>query len=168
MQSCGSEALSLEDVERIARTYPGTTFQEHVTEVRSPPDTRTTLQKLYASGPKPVTLTEWRLRGRYVKTSGPIGNPQYNGGYEVTFTSNGGTVTTTHDGEKNVCGRFAVAHRGRMPASAPPAERPAPSAPPAEEDEDPRTLEGGRRRRRSRVKKQTRRTQRKRRNTVRR
>jgi hypothetical protein len=151
---CRDQALSASDVERIARTHPGTTFQTQEMVTSVPADTRSGFQKLYTSAPKPTQSLQWRLLGRYVKTSGPFGNPQYNGGYTIEFT----TGTVSHDGELSHCGRFAVAHLGRMPA---------PSAPPAEEDEDP-TLPGGRRKRRSRVKKQTRRAQRKRRNTVRR
>jgi hypothetical protein len=162
---CGDQALSASDVERLARTHPGTTFQTQEVVTSVPADTRTGFQKLYKSAPKPTQSSQWRLLGRYVKTSGPFGNPQYNGGYTLEFTN--GAVS--HDGELSHCGRFAVAHLGRVPASAPPAEpQPEPSAPPVEDDGNP-TLPGGRRRRRtSRVKKQTRRTQRKRRNTVRR
>jgi hypothetical protein len=149
---CGPESLSASDVERIARTHPGTTFQTQETVTSVPADTRTKFQKLFTSAPKPTQSSQWRLLGRYVKTSGPFGNPQYNGGYTLEFTN--GAVS--HDGELSFCGRFAVAHLGRVPAS----------APPMEDDGNP-TLPGGRRRR-SRVKKQTRRTQRKRRNTVRR
>jgi hypothetical protein len=163
--ACGDQALSASDVERIARTHPGTTFQTREMVTSVPADTRSGLQKLYKSAPKPTQSSQWRLLGRYVKTSGPFGNPQYNGGYTLEFT----TGVVNHDGELSHCGRFAVAHLGRVPASAPPAEpQPEPSAPPIEDDGNP-TLPGGRRRRRtSRVKKQTRRSQRKRRNTKRR
>ena len=148
--------LSPDDVERIARTNPGTTFGQMETKTVVPPDTRSRLKKLVSSAPAPITTTERVLLGRFVRMR-EVGNPQYNGGYVLTFQGPSNTERTiTLEGPSGSIGPVFVQHL---------ATRPRPSAPPVE-DEDPVNVGG--RKRRSRVKKQTRRTQRKRRNTKRR
>ena len=152
------EFLSPDAVERIARTNPGTTFGQEETKTVVPPDTRSMLKKLVSSAPAPITTTERVLLGRFLRMR-EVGNPQYNGGYELTFQGpSNAQRTITLEGPSGAIGPVFVQHLG-APA------RPRPTAPPVEEDEDP--VNGGGRKRRSRVKKQTRRTQRKRRNTVR-
>jgi hypothetical protein len=149
--------LSPDDVERIARTNPGTTFGQVETKTVVPPDTRSMLKKLVSSAPAPITTTERVLLGRYVRMK-EVGNPQYNGGYVLTFQGpSNAERTITLEGPSSAIGPVFVQHL---------AARPRPSAPPVEEDEDPVNIGG--RKRRSRVKKQTRRSQRKRRNTKRR
>ena len=151
--------LSADDVERIARTNPGTTFGQMETKTVMPPDTRSRLKKLVSSAPAPITTTERVLLGRFVRMR-EVGNPQYNGGYMLTFQGPSNTERTiTLEGPSGAIGPVFVQHLG-APA------RPRPSAPPVEEDEDPVNIGG--RKRGSRVKKQTRRAQRKRRNTKRR
>ena len=148
--------LSADDVERIARTNPGTTFGQMETKTVVPPDTRSMLKKLVSSAPAPITTTERVLLGRFVRMR-EVGNPQYNGGYVLTFQGpSNAERTITLDGPSSVIGPVFVQHL---------ATRPRPTAPPVE-DEDPVNVGG--RKRRSRVKKQTRRSQRKRRNTKRR
>jgi hypothetical protein len=148
--------LSPDDVERIARTNPGTTFGQMETKTVVPPDTRSRLKKLVSSAPAPITTTERVLLGRFLRMR-EVGNPQYNGGYVLTFQGPSNTERTiTLEGPSGSIGPVFVQHL---------ATRPRPSAPPVE-DEDPVNVGG--RKRRSRVKKQTRRTQRKRRNTKRR
>jgi hypothetical protein len=148
--------LSADDVERIARTNPGTTFGQMETKTVVPPDTRSRLKKLVSSAPAPITTTERVLLGRFVRMR-EVGNPQYNGGYVLTFQGpSNAERTITLDGPSSVIGPVFVQHL---------ATRPRPTAPPVE-DEDPVNVGG--RKRRSRVKKQTRRSQRKRRNTKRR
>lgn len=150
--------LSPDDVERIARTNPGTTFGHMETKTVVPPDTRSRLKKLVSSAPAPITTTERVLLGRFLRMR-EVGNPQYNGGYVLTFQGpSNAERTITLEGPSSVIGPVFVQHLG-APA------RPRPTAPPAEEDEDPVNVGG--RKRGSRVKKQTRRTQRKRRNTKR-
>ena len=152
------EFLSPDAVERIARTNPGTTFGHEETKTVVPPDTRSMLKKLVSSAPAPITTTERVLLGRFLRMR-EVGNPQYNGGYELTFQGpSNAQRTITLEGPSGAIGPVFVQHLG-APA------RPRPTAPPVEEDEDPVNVGG--RKRRSRVKKQTRRTQRKRRNTVR-
>lgn len=152
------EFLSPDAVERIARTNPGTTFGQEETKTVVPPDTRSMLKKLVSSAPAPITTTERVLLGRFLRMR-EVGNPQYNGGYELTFQGpSNAQRTITLEGPSGAIGPVFVQHLG-APA------RPRPTAPPVEEDEDPVNVGG--RKRRSRVKKQTRRTQRKRRNTVR-
>ena len=149
--------LSPDDVERIARTNPGTTFGQVETKTVVPPDTRSMLKKLVSSPPAPITTTERVFLGRYVRMK-EVGNPQYNGGYVLTFQGpSNAERTITLEGPSSVIGPVFVQHL---------AARPRPTAPPAEQDEDPVNVGG--RKRRSRVKKQTRRSQRKRRNTKRR
>jgi len=148
--------LSPDDVERIARTNPGTTFGQMETKTVVPPDTRSMLKKLVSSAPAPITTTERVLLGRFLRMR-EVGNPQYNGGYVLTFQGPSNTERTiTLEGPSGSIGPVFVQHL---------ATRPRPTAPPVE-DEDPVNVGG--RKRRSRVKKQTRRTQRKRRNTKRR
>jgi hypothetical protein len=148
--------LSADDVERIARTNPGTTFGQMETKTVVPPDTRSRLKKLVSSAPAPITTTERVLLGRFVRMR-EVGNPQYNGGYVLTFQGpSNAERTITLDGPSSVIGPVFVQHL---------ATRPRPTAPPVE-DEDPVNVGG--RKRSSRVKKQTRRSQRKRRNTKRR
>ena len=148
--------LSPDDVERIARTNPGTTFGQMETKTVMPPDTRSRLKKLVSSPPAPITTTERVLLGRFVRMR-EVGNPQYNGGYVLTFQGpSNAERTITLDGPSSVIGPVFVQHL---------ATRPRPTAPPVD-DEDPVNVGG--RKRRSRVKKQTRRSQRKRRNTKRR
>ena len=148
--------LSADDVERIARTNPGTTFGQMETKTVMPPDTRSMLKKLVSSAPAPITTTERVLLGRFLRMR-EVGNPQYNGGYVLTFQGpSNAERTITLDGPSSVIGPVFVQHL---------ATRPRPTAPPVE-DEDPVNVGG--RKRRSRVKKQTRRSQRKRRNTKRR
>ena len=148
--------LSPDDVERIARTNPGTTFGQVETKTVVPPDTRSRLKKLVSSAPAPITTTERVLLGRFLRMR-EVGNPQYNGGYVLTFQGPSNTERTiTLEGPSGSIGPVFVQHL---------ATRPRPTAPPVE-DEDPVNVGG--RKRRSRVKKQTRRTQRKRRNTKRR
>jgi hypothetical protein len=148
--------LSPDDVERIARTNPGTTFGQVETKTVVPPDTRSMLKKLVSSAPAPITTTERVLLGRFLRMR-EVGNPQYNGGYVLTFQGPSNTERTiTLEGPSGSIGPVFVQHL---------ATRPRPTAPPVE-DEDPVNVGG--RKRRSRVKKQTRRTQRKRRNTKRR
>jgi hypothetical protein len=149
--------LSADDVERIARTNPGTTFGQMETKTVVPPDTRSRLKKLVSSAPAPITTTERVLLGRFLRMR-EVGNPQYNGGYVLTFQGpSNAERTITLDGPSSVIGPVFVQHL---------ATRPRPTAPPVEEDEDPVNVGG--RKRSSRVKKQTRRSQRKRRNTKRR
>ena len=148
--------LSPDDVERIARTNPGTTFGQMETKTVVPPDTRSMLKKLVSSAPAPITTTERVLLGRFLRMR-EVGNPQYNGGYVLTFQGpSNAERTITVDGPSGSIGPMFVQHL---------APRPRPTAPPVE-DEDPVNVGG--RKRRSRVKKQTRRSQRKRRNTKRR
>lgn len=148
--------LSPDDVERIARTNPGTTFGQMETKMVVPPDTRSMLKKLVSSAPAPITTTERVLLGRFLRMK-EVGNPQYNGGYVLTFQGPSNTErTVTLEGPSGAIGSIFVQHLA--------AARPRPSAPPVEED----PVNVGGRKRRSRVKKQTRRTQRKRRNTKRR
>jgi hypothetical protein len=148
--------LSPDDVERIARTNPGTTFGQMETKTVMPPDTRSRLKKLVSSAPAPITTTERVLLGRFLRMR-EVGNPQYNGGYVLTFQGpSNAERTITLDGPSSVIGPVFVQHL---------ATRPRPTAPPVE-DEDPVNVGG--RKRSSRVKKQTRRSQRKRRNTKRR
>jgi hypothetical protein len=148
--------LSADDVERIARANPGTTFGQMETKTVVPPDTRSMLKKLVSSAPAPIATTERVLLGRFVRMR-EVGNPQYNGGYVLTFQGpSNAERTITLDGPSSVIGPVFVQHL---------ATRPRPTAPPVE-DEDPVNVGG--RKRRSRVKKQTRRSQRKRRNTKRR
>jgi hypothetical protein len=148
--------LSPDDVERIARTNPGTTFGQMETKTVVPPDTRSMLKKLVSSAPAPITTTERVLLGRFLRMR-EVGNPQYNGGYVLTFQGpSNAERTITIDGPSGSIGPVFVQHL---------AARPRPTAPPVE-DEDPVNVGG--RKRSSRVKKQTRRTQRKRRNTKRR
>jgi hypothetical protein len=151
--------LSPDDVERIARTNPGTTFGQMETKTVVPPDTRSRLKKLVSSAPAPITTTERVLLGRFVRMR-EVGNPQYNGGYVLTFQGPSNTErTVTLEGPSGAIGSIFVQHLA--------APRPRPSAPPVEED--PVNVGGRKRRSRSsRVKKQTRRSQRKRRNTKRR
>ena len=154
--------LSPDAVERIARTNPGTTFGLEETKTVVPPDTRSMLKKLVSSAPAPITTTERVLLGRFLRMK-EVGNPQYNGGYMLTFQGPSNTERTiTLEGPSGAIGPVFVQHLG-APA------RPRPTAPPVEEDEDPVNIGGRKRRSRgSRVKKQTRRAQRKRRNTKRR
>jgi hypothetical protein len=148
--------LSPDDVERIARTNPGTTFGQMETKTVVPPDTRSMLKKLVSSAPAPITTTERVLLGRFLRMR-EVGNPQYNGGYVLTFQGpSNAERTVAIDGPSSAIGPVFVQHL---------ATRPRPTAPPVE-DEDPVNVGG--RKRRSRVKKQTRRSQRKRRNTKRR
>jgi hypothetical protein len=150
--------LSPDDVERIARTNPGTTFGQMETKTVVPPDTRSMLKKLVSSAPAPITTTERVFLGRFLRMK-EVGNPQYNGGYVLTFQGpSNAQRTVTLEGPSGSIGSVFVQHLA-APA------QPRPTAPPVEEDEDPVNVGG--RKRRSRVKKQTRRTQRKRRNTKR-
>ena len=144
--------LSPDDVERIARTNPGTTFGQMETKTVVPPDTRSRLKKLVSSAPAPITTTERVLLGRFLRMR-EVGNPQYNGGYVLTFQGpSNAERTITLEGPSSSIGPVFVQHL---------AARPRPTAPPVE-DEDPVNVGG--RKRSSRVKKQARRTQRKRRN----
>jgi hypothetical protein len=132
--------LSPDDVERIARTNPGTTFGYMETKTVVPPDTRSRLKKLVSSAPAPITTTERVLLGRFLRMK-EVGNPQYNGGYELTFQGpSNAQRTITLEGPSGSIGSVFVQHLG---ASA----RPRPTAPPAE---------GGRKRRKT---KKTRRRQ---------
>jgi hypothetical protein len=138
--------LSPDDVERIARTNPGTTFGQVETKTVVPPDTRSMLKKLVSSPPAPITTTERVFLGRYVRMK-EVGNPQYNGGYVLTFQGpSNAERTITLEGPSSVIGPVFVQHL---------AARPRPTAPPAEQDEDPVNV-GGRKRRKT---KKTRRRQ---------
>jgi hypothetical protein len=138
--------LSPDDVERIARTNPGTTFGQMETKTVMPPDTRSRLKKLVSSAPAPITTTERVLLGRFLRMK-EVGNPQYKGGYELTFQGpSKAERTITLEGPSGSVGSVFVQHL---------AARPRPSAPPAEEDEDPVNV-GGRKRRKT---KKTRRRQ---------
>ena len=132
--------LSPDDVERIARTNPGTTFGQMETKTVVPPDTRSRLKKLVSSAPAPITTTERVLLGRFLRMR-EVGNPQYNGGYVLTFQGpSNAERTVTLEGPSGSIGPVFVQHLA--------APRPRPSAPPAEQDEDPVNV-GGRKRRKT-------------------
>ena len=138
--------LSPDDVERIARTNPGTTFGQMETKTVVPPDTRSRLKKLVSSAPAPITTTERVLLGRFLRMR-EVGNPQYNGGYVLTFQGpSNAERTITLEGPSGSIGPVFVQHL---------AARPRPTAPPVEKDEDPVNV-GGRKRRKT---KKTRRRQ---------
>ena len=137
--------LSPDDVERIARTNPGTIFGYMETKTVVPPDTRSRLKKLVSSAPAPITTTERVLLGRFLRMK-EVGNPQYNGGYVLTFQGpSNAERTITLEGPSGSIAPVFVQHL---------ATRPRPTAPPVE-DEDPVNV-GGRKRRKT---KKTRRRQ---------
>ena len=86
--------LSPWDVEGLEETNPGTTFY-HL-DVAIPPDTRTRLQKVYKSPPKPELV--WKSIGRYTPTMGS----------RLTFNHNGTIVEFEHNDNYSTCGYFKV------------------------------------------------------------
>jgi hypothetical protein len=86
--------LSPWDVQGLEETNPGTTFYHLDTAI--PPDTRTRLQKVYKSPPKPELV--WKSVGRYIPTNNLI----------LTFNHNGTIVEFEHGDNYSTCGYFKV------------------------------------------------------------
>ncbi len=109
MSRCEPQSLSPDDVARIAQANPGTVFQKQAVVWVTPEDTRSKVEKLYKSKPKPRPQSQTKVLGTFVRISGPFGNPQYNGGYNIHFTHNGTETVEPHEGDTTICGDFQVA-----------------------------------------------------------